>query len=87
MSKLDKFLIETWDDYKNGNKDAVLDSYAYFIEQRIFIKLHQTGEISELEKSFLIDYMKSGCMSDTEILDYEDLKRENPYVGLPEVDF
>lgn len=87
MSKIDEILTNIWDNYKNGNRDIILNPFSYLIEQRIFIKLDRIGEISDLEKTFLIDYMKSGVMDKDEMLDYEDLRRENPTCVLPEVDF
>lgn len=59
----------------------------FFIEQAIFIKLDQTGEISELERMFLIDYMQAGIINNEDILSYEYLRKENPSANLLEVDF
>lgn len=87
MSKIDEILTKIWDNYKNGNRNIILNPFSYLVEQSIFIKLDRIGEISDIEKSFLIDYMKSGVMDKDEILDYEDLRRQNPAAGLPEVDF
>lgn len=85
--KMNQILIDIWNRYKNNDKSSIFDPYAFFIEQKIFIKLDEIGEISELEKLFLIDYMKSGIMNNDEILDYEDLRSKNPNVNLPVVDF
>jgi hypothetical protein len=86
-SKMEDILTELWNSYKSNGKSVVLNPYAFFMEQKIFIKLDQTGEISELERTFLIDYMQSGIMDDAEILDYEDLRIKHSNAMLPEIDF
>lgn len=87
INKMENILTELWNRYKSNGKSVVLNPYAFFMEQKIFIKLDQTGEISELERTFLIDYMQSGIMDDAEILDYEDLRIKHPNAMLPEIDF
>lgn len=87
LNKMEDTLTNLWNSYKNNDKSSILNPYAFFVEQRIFIKLDKTGEISELEKLFLIDYMKEGIMTDAEILDYEELRRKYPKVMLPELNF
>lgn len=84
---MEDILTELWNSYKSNGKSVVLNPYAFFMEQKIFIKLDQTGEISELERTFLIDYMQSGIMDDAEILDYEDLRIKHSNAMLPEIDF
>ena len=86
-NKMEDILTELWNSYKSDGKSVVLKPYAFFMEQKIFFKLDQTGEISELERTFLIDYMQSGIMDDAEILDYEDLRIKYPNAVLPEIDF
>lgn len=85
--KMKQILTDLWNDYKNNGESVVFNPYAVFIEQMIFKKLDNTGNIDKLERMFLIDYMKAGIMNDAEILDYEDLRRKNPSAELPEVDF
>ena len=87
INKMENILTELWNRYKSNGKSVVLNPYAFFMEQKIFIKLDQTGEISELERTFLIDYMQSGIMDEAEILDYEDLRIKYPDAMLPEIDF
>jgi hypothetical protein len=84
---MENILTELWNRYKSNGKSVVLNPYAFFMEQKIFIKLDQIGEISELERTFLIDYMQSGIMDEAEILDYEDLRIKYPDAMLPEIDF
>lgn len=86
-NKMENILTELWNRYKSNGKSVVLNPYAFFMEQKIFIKLDQIGEISELERTFLIDYMQSGIMDEAEILDYEDLRIKYPDAMLPEIDF
>ena len=87
INKMENILTELWNRYKSNGKSVVLNPYAFFMEQKIFIKLDQIGEISELERTFLIDYMQSGIMDEAEILDYEDLCIKYPDAMLPEIDF
>ena len=87
INKMENILTELWNRYKSNGKSVVLNPYAFFMEQKIFIKLDQIGEISELERTFLIDYMQSGIMDEAEILDYEDLRIKYPDAMLPEIDF
>lgn len=87
INKMENILTELWNRYKSNGKSIVLNPYAFFMEQKIFIKLDQIGEISELERTFLIDYMQSGIMDEAEILDYEDLRIKYPDAMLPEIDF
>ncbi len=87
MGGIEQKIIAVWDNYKNNHKISLCSPFIFLIEQQIFVKIHETGKISELEKSFLIDYMKMGIMGEEEILDYEDLRKKNPSLDLPELDF
>lgn len=82
-------LLEEYSQY-NGNviKDLIEKSpFSFLLCQSLFVKISQNGEIDEIERNFIIDYMRSGLMNKEEILDYEDLRIKYPKIDLPVVDF
>lgn len=84
-NKLINVLSDLWNNYVDGHKSTVFkSSYVSCILYLIYKKLDKDGEISDIEKSFIIDYMKEGVMNDCQILDYEDLRTRHPDVMLPE---
>lgn len=44
-NKMEEILINLLEDYKKNGESAILNPYAFFMEQKIFIKLDETGEI------------------------------------------
>lgn len=79
----DKLLEE----YEKGQKDVFNGFYSStkLLLSRIFSKIKNTGCIEEIEKKFLIDYMKSGMVNDIEFLNYEYLRKQNPSINLPKI--
>ena len=57
------------------------------LQNSIFKTIDHLGTCSDIERNFLVDWMKSGMMSKDDILDWETLRNDNPNANLPEVDF
>ncbi len=92
MSNLVVKLQELLEEYSQYNGNVIEDlieksPFSFLLCQSLFIKIVQNGEIDEIERNFIIDYMRSGLMNKEEILDYEDLRIKYPKINLPIVDF
>ena len=70
---------------QNGENYVFKNLYPSIILKvnELYCKLEQTDDINDLEKSFIISWVKSGFLSKDDILDYEDIRQKHPKYNLP----
>lgn len=80
-------LLEKYSNNQDKENVILKSPFSYLLCQKLYIKIDTTGDLEQLEKKFLIDYMRSGLMSKEEMQDYEYLRERTPKINLPEIDF